>query len=78
MTRFISKGGTLARDTRVTAWGTPITLPAGTRVRTAEQGLAPGYFWAVADVRLLIQLTGNSHDPVYRWCAVPIDAVTPY
>jgi hypothetical protein len=77
MSTFTSRNGTLARDTSVTAWGTPITVPAGTRVRTAEQGTGLGYFWAVADVPLLIQLTGNSHDPVYRWCEVPADAVTP-
>lgn len=77
MRETVSKAGTLSRDTEVTAWGNRITLPAGTRVRTVPQGLAPGYFWAVSDVRLLIQLTGNSHDPVYRWCGVPADAVTP-
>jgi len=74
---FTSRAGVLDGDTRVNAWGCWITIPAGTRVRTIESGAVrldhphPGYEWAVADVKLLKQLTGNDHDPVYRYLCVP-------
>ena len=46
-----------------------VTIPAGTRA------VRVGADWAVADVALLARLTGNSHDPQFRYCWLPADAV---
>ncbi len=50
-----------------------ITIPAGTRCRLVDcpQGTA----WAVDDIPLLKRLTGNDHDPDYRYVFLPNDAV---
>lgn len=50
-----------------------IMIPAGTRCVLVDgpQGCA----WAVDDVPLLVKLTGNSHDPKYRYVFLPLDAV---
>lgn len=57
------------RDLALTAWGSSFTLPAGTPVTLIKgaDGLK-GDLWAVRDARTLINLTGNSHDPIYRYC----------
>lgn len=57
--------------------GTPyrITIPAGTEVIPVEGGM--GTEWAVKSEKLLIDLTGNTHDPKYRYCFVPSDVVAP-
>lgn len=46
-----------------------ITIPSGTTV------IPVGNEWAVASVALLVKLTGNTHDPKYRYCMVPSDSV---
>jgi len=46
-----------------------ITIPAGTLVELVDG--PQGMFWAVADVPLLMRLTGNTHDPKYRYICVP-------
>jgi hypothetical protein len=48
---------------------TTITIPAGTKLRLVDDPM--GVAWAVDDVQLLIELTGNSHDPIYRYVYVP-------
>ena len=54
------------------------TLPKGTAVVLVKgaDGLK-GDLWAVRDHTLIVKLTGNSHDPKYRWTWVPEDAVEP-
>lgn len=49
-----------------------VTIPAGTRVALVP---IPAPEWVVDDVPLLVKLTGNAHDPKYRYCVVPADAV---
>lgn len=61
-------------DLSVDAWGVDIVLPAGTRVREVANGMGV-IEYAIDDVALLQRLTGNSHDPVYRWLFVPGEAV---
>lgn len=46
-----------------------ITIPAGTRLVLVDQPQGAAY--AVDDVPLLIRLTGNTHDPKYRYVFVP-------
>lgn len=67
----------LNRDVQVNAFGVDITLPEGTAVtRMPVGGGLIGYpKFAVASSTLLAKLTGNKHDPVYRYVPVPDDAV---
>jgi len=66
----------LNRDVSMTYCGTPITLPAGTRVHLIKGASGTqGDLWAVSDIRQLMDLTGNRHDPKYRYAWVPADAV---
>lgn len=53
-----------------------VEIPAGTRVALIPglDGLT-GDGWVVSDIALLVKLTGNSHDPHYRYCVIPSDAV---
>ena len=66
----------LNRDISMNYHGTPITLPTGTAV-TLVKGASgtEGDLYAVESVKLLIELTGNTHDPKYRYAFVPADAV---
>ena len=64
---------TLNREIIADAWGTTITLPKGTVLVRVKGGSGPSY--AVASEALLIRLTGNTHDPHYRYLFVPDDAV---
>jgi hypothetical protein len=50
-----------------------ITIPAGTRAIAVMN--PSGFKWAVDDVPLLIELTGNSHDPQYRYAYLPDEAM---
>jgi hypothetical protein len=65
------------RELTLNAWNTQIDLPAGTLVRLIKgaDGIL-GDLYAVESQKLLIELTGNSHDPKYRYLFVPSDAVT--
>lgn len=56
---------------------TAITVPKGTKcklVKSLNGGAGDG--WVIDDVPLLIKLTGNSHDPVYRYVEVPAELVS--
>lgn len=52
------------------------TIPQGTVV-TLIKGASgtEGDLWAVRDAKLIMDLTGNTHDPKYRYTWVPADAV---
>lgn len=66
----------LNRDVSMNYHGTPITLPAGTTVTLVKEASGTeGDLYAVQSVKLLIELTGNAHDPKYRYAFVPTDAV---
>jgi hypothetical protein len=52
---------------------TAVTIPAGTQLVAVQNGIGTEY--AVSSVALLIKLTGNTHDPKYRYCFVPSDVV---
>lgn len=47
------------------------TVPAGTEVIQPKGTQA----WAVKSTKLLIELTGNQHDPIYRYYWVPANVV---
>ena len=51
-----------------------ITIPAGTRVRSVTDGMGFEH-WTVVSKELLIRLSGNTHDPIYRYSFVPADCV---
>ena len=53
-----------------------LTIPKGTQVRSITSGSGKNE-WAVMSISLLIELTGNTHDPKYRWYCVPTDIVRP-
>lgn len=63
---YLTRAGT--RCTRYT-----ITIPAGTRAVLVRNGM--GDQWAVDDVPLLVRLTGNDHDPQYRYAWLPDSAM---
>lgn len=64
------------RDLPMNLWGSSFTLPKGTRVRLVKNASGTeGDLWAVESIALLIELTGNSHDPKYRFAFVPADSV---
>jgi|JI10StandDraft_1071094.scaffolds.fasta_scaffold199727_5 hypothetical protein len=66
----------LNRDAPITYCGQSITLPAGTSVKLVKGASGTqGDLYAVESVKLLIELTGNTHDPKYRYAFVPADAV---
>lgn len=48
-----------------------VTIPAGT-VAVLVEGHGGG--WAVASEALLMRLTGNTHDPRYRYAFLPDEA----
>lgn len=65
------------RDLPLNLWGSDIILPEGTRVLQLKGASGTeGDLFAVADIAELIRLTGNSHDPKYRYAFVPSDAVS--
>lgn len=53
------------------------TVPNGTEVMLVPNASGTeGDLWAVRSTELLVKLTGgNHHDPKYRYCWVPTDAV---
>lgn len=57
--------------------GTTFTIPNGTEVVLVPNASGTeGDLWAVRSQKLLVELTGgNTHDPKYRYCWVPTDAV---
>lgn len=58
---------TLKADVKTSFYGSDITLPEGAAVVWVE-GNGGGF--ALASTKLLIKLTGNTHDPVYRYAWV--------
>lgn len=75
------RSGLTVRDVTVdylanlgTAAACRVTIPKGTRAALVE---IPAPTWVVDDLPLLVELTGNSHDPQYRYCVLPRDAVEP-
>ena len=44
-----------------------VTLPKGAAVHYVD---SPGGGWAISSVQLLVELTGNTHDPHYRYAWV--------
>ncbi len=72
----------LRRQLAVTCWpgvmvdrpkGITITLPEGTVLRPVIDNGQVQY--AVDDIDLLVRLTGNDHDPQYRYVYVPTEEV---
>jgi len=61
------KKGKTKTDLELNLWGSKIVLPKGTDV--IYIGSANGG-WAVESARLLSDLTGNKHDPYYRYAWV--------
>lgn len=52
-------------------WGSKVMLPEGTRVHLVKNADGiKGDMYAVSSVRQLQKLTGNMHDPQYRYCFV--------
>lgn len=63
------KFGRLKHAVFVNAWGVKIELPAGTRVQSVL-GRNSFCYWGVLDKELIKRLSGNTHDPNYRWLFV--------
>lgn len=64
------------KDLELDLWGSKVTLPQGTKVRLIKGASGTrGDLYAVDSVKDLIALTGNAHDPRYRYAFVPTDAV---
>lgn len=68
--------GRLKEDHEMTLWGCTFVLPKGTQVQLIKGASGTqGDLWAVRHVKLLKELTGNHHDPVYRYCFVNSELV---
>lgn len=52
------------RDLPMNLWGVDVVIPKGARVKFID-GNGGGF--AIEDTQLLIALTGNTHDPIYRY-----------
>lgn len=68
---------TIKNSITVDYCGQQTTLPIGTPIEKVRHKYHDGIreLFAVP-VRVLIQLTGNTHDPKYRYCFVPAESVT--
>ena len=64
----------LSRDVTIVYAGAEITIPKGTRLLIVPGGGGEVHF-AVESQALLTRLTGNTHDPKYRYAFMPADAV---
>ena len=65
------------RDLRMNLWGSEVIIPKGTEVMLVQQADGiKGDLWAVRSEQLLMDLTGNTHDPKYRYAFVPDDYVS--
>lgn len=66
------------RSLELSFCGSKFTLPAGTLCHLVKgaDGLK-GDLYAVSQAKVIMDLTGNKHDPIYRYCWVPADAVIP-
>jgi hypothetical protein len=51
-----------------------ITIPVGTMTVQVPGRGGNGGGWAVFDTDWLAKVTGNTHDPKYRWCLLPDEA----
>ena len=51
--------------------GTTVTVPAGTQAVHVDED---GGGWAIDDIAWLVQATGNTHDPHYRFLYLPAAA----
>jgi hypothetical protein len=61
----------LKHDVTANLWGSVVTIPAGTRCELVRGASGTkGDLFAIADVAKLIELTGNAHDPHYRYAFV--------
>lgn len=65
-----------SRELDLIAFGIPIKVPAGTALVPSKGGMGVDY--AVASQAWLVAMTGNTHDPKYRFVFVPKDAVESY
>lgn len=70
----------LRHDVTVTPWASAqvlpdtFTVPAGTEVRLIPNADGmKGDLWAVADIALVKRLSGNDHDPVYRYVFIDVN-----
>lgn len=61
------------RDIHTTLWGVNVVIPKGERVKFVE-GNGGGF--VIEDTQLLISLTGNTHDPIYRYAWISGEDVT--
>lgn len=70
--------GILKQDHEMTRWDCTFVLPKGTQVELIRGASGTkGDLWAVRSTKLLMDLTGNTHDPKYRYCFVNEELVEP-
>lgn len=62
--RFYNMTAKTNRDIETNLWGSRVTIPKGTPVHFVS-GIGGG--WVVSSSKLLVELTGNTHDPKYRY-----------
>lgn len=69
--RILASGFTNKDVSLSPPWAASFVLPKGSEVQLMEgvDGLL-GNRWAVSSVKLLVALTGNAHDPHYRFVFV--------
>jgi hypothetical protein len=60
-----------SKDIPMSLWGSPVVIPKGTEVILVKGASGiEGDLWAIKSERLLMDLTGNTHDPKYRYVFV--------
>lgn len=66
----------LRRDLEMVLWGKAVKVPKGTLVHLVKNASSnEGDLYAISNIALLVELTGNSHDPKYRHAFVSSDEV---
>jgi len=65
-------------DLEMNAFGVPITLPKGTACIFVKGASGThGDLYAVRDAKVISDLTGNTHDPIYRYTWVDAEHLEP-
>lgn len=65
------------RDIPMRLWGVNVVIPKGAQVKFVKDADGiKGDLFAVASTQLLVALTGNRHDPFYRYAWVEAEDVT--
>jgi hypothetical protein len=67
-----TQSGKTKREIKQNLWGSNVVIPKGTDVIYIKEG---NRGWAVSSAHLLVELTGNWHDPYCRYAWIEAEDV---